>query len=447
MSRTVLIGALVVALIFLSPFVAPQGTSADSIDQIQEQIDDIARERAKLDAEIAAYERQLTTLAGEKQTLQGAISTLDVSRQKTAAQIQDIQKKISAATLKLSQLSLDIGDKEQSIALDRAAVAAALRAIDSADDVSLIEQILATDKLAETWIAVDNLSALSEALYTHASLLSVAKSALAKQHSSVVETKSELSSAGIDLGNQKKALDVNRAEKQNLLSATQSKEAEYQALIAEKRRQQKEFDSELRALEDTLMTIIDPTAIASAGSGVLKWPFSNSYMEGCRSKEGALGNSQCITQYFGNTSFSTANPQVYNGSGHNGVDFSAPTGTPIEAALGGSVLDTGNTDATPGCYSFGKWVVVTHANGLSTLYSHLSSISVTKGESVGTGAVVGYSGMTGYATGPHLHFAVYASQGLQISSLAAFRGATSPCASAKIPVAPRDAYLNPMSYL
>jgi murein DD-endopeptidase MepM/ murein hydrolase activator NlpD len=55
--------------------------------------------------------------------------------------------------------------------------------------------------------------------------------------------------------------------------------------------------------------------------------------------------------------------------------------------------------------------------------------------------------MTGYATGPHLHFGVYASQGLQITTLAAYRGATTPCANAKMPVAPKDAYLNPMSYL
>lgn len=160
-----------------------------------------------------------------------------------------------------------------------------------------------------------------------------------------------------------------------------------------------------------------------------------------------LGNLHCITQYFGNTSFSTANPQVYNGAGHNGVDFSAPTGTPIEAALTGTVMDTGNTDAVPGCYSFGKWVLIKHSNGLATLYAHLSSIGVSKGQAVATGDVIGNSGMTGYATGPHLHFAVYASQGVSVMSLAEYRGATSPCASAKMPVAPKDAYLNPMSYL
>ena len=447
MSRTVLVILLLLALAAVTPFVAPSSSNAQSLDQIKEQIEQIARERAKLDAEIAEYQRQLNVLAGEKQTLQGAIQTLDVSRQKTATQIKDIQAKIAAATLKLSQLSIEIGSKEQSIALDRAAVAASLRAIDGVDQVSFVEQILGADELAEAWIAVDNLSTLSSALRTHASALSEAKTLLAEQHTAVTSTKNELSSANVELGAQKKALDVNRAEKQGLLSQTQSKEAEYQALIAEKRRQQAAFEQELSKLEDTLRVIIDPGAIASAGSGVLRWPFSDTFMQGCVSKQGALGNAHCITQYFGNTSFSTANPQVYNGSGHNGVDFGAPSGTPVASALSGTVKDTGNTDAVPGCYSFGKWVLVEHANGLTTLYAHLSSIQATKGTSVSTGDVIGYSGMTGYATGPHLHFAVYASQGVSVMSLAEYRGATSPCASAKMPVAPKDAYLNPMSYL
>ncbi len=447
MQRIVLVAILFLTLGLLSVATLPVEIRAQSISDIKAQIEQINAERAKIDAEIAEYQRQLNVLSGERQTLQGAIQTLDVSRNKTAAQIREIQGKISGATLRLSQLALEINDKEDAIALDEAAVAASLRAVDQADDFSLMEQLLGAEDFSSAWVRVDNLGALNQALQTHSALLREAKTVLAQQHEAVADTKNELSSANVDLSNQKKALDANRASKQTLLSQTQSKESEYQAIIAEKRRQQAQFESELSRLEDSLNVTVDSTAIASVGSGVLKWPFSSNFISGCSAKSGALGNIHCITQYFGTTAFSTANPQVYNGSGHNGVDFGAPTGTPIEAALSGTVMDTGNTDAVSGCYSFGKWVVIKHSNGLATLYAHLSSIQVSKGQSLATGDVIGYSGMTGYATGPHLHFAVYASQAVQIMSLAEYRGATSPCASAKMPVAPKEAYLNPMSYL
>ena len=94
------------------------------------------------------------------------------------------------------------------------------------------------------------------------------------------------------------------------------------------------------------------------------------------------------------------------GGGSALISFGASIGTPIKAALSGTVLGTGNTDSIKGCYSFGKWVMVKHNNGLNTMYAHLSQISVSSGQSVSTGQVLGYSGETGYATGPHLHFEV-----------------------------------------
>jgi murein DD-endopeptidase MepM/ murein hydrolase activator NlpD len=258
--------------------------------------------------------------------------------------------------------------------------------------------------------------------------------------------KGDLVSLAGALGGQRSQLDATRREKDTLLSQTKSQEASYQSLITQKQAERKLFEQALSSLENSLASVGQGVAPASQ-TGVLAWPYSSAFADSCLGKAGALGNSRCITQYFGNTAFATANSQIYNGSGHNAIDIGMPSGTPVLSALGGTVIDTGNTDAVPGCYSFGKWVAVRHANGLSTTYSHLSSISVSPGQSVSTGTQVGLSGMTGYATGPHLHFAVYASAGLQIMTLGQYRGATTPCANAKMPVAPKDAYLNPMSYL
>jgi murein DD-endopeptidase MepM/ murein hydrolase activator NlpD len=159
----------------------------------------------------------------------------------------------------------------------------------------------------------------------------------------------------------------------------------------------------------------------------------------------ALGNPNCVTQTFGDTAFARAG--AYSGKGHNGVDFRAPIGTELHAVLSGTVIGTGNTDSVRGCYSYGKWILIRHDNGLASLYGHLSVIGVSSGQHVDTGSIIGYSGQTGYATGPHLHLSIFASQGVQIVKLTQFTGKVTPCANATMPVAPLNAYLDPLQYL
>src|SRR6267142_1691783 len=95
--------------------------------------------------------------------------------------------------------------------------------------------------------------------------------------------------------------------------------------------------------------------------------------------------------------------RVFNGavqSTHQGLDFHAPTGTPVSAVNAGTVIL-----ARP-LYFEGNCVVIDHGQGLLTLYLHLSEFSVKEGEHVSKGQEIGLSGGTGRATGPHLHLAV-----------------------------------------
>lgn len=131
---------------------------------------------------------------------------------------------------------------------------------------------------------------------------------------------------------------------------------------------------------------------------------------------------------------------------HNGMDFGAPTGTKIYAPLGGTVRATGNTDLVPGCYSWGQWALIDHPNGLTTLYAHMSWTGVQAGQKVATGDVIGYVGATGYATGPHLHFTLYASQAVEVKRFNEFKAVTG-CGSAFSPFAAVEGYLNPLDYL
>ncbi|WP_137895090.1 M23 family metallopeptidase [Ramlibacter sp. 2FC] len=83
---------------------------------------------------------------------------------------------------------------------------------------------------------------------------------------------------------------------------------------------------------------------------------------------------------------------------HNGVDYAAPTGTPVRSVGEGVVSFAGVQNG------FGNVVMIKHRNQHETVYAHLSRIGVRKGQSVGQGDTIGAVGSTGWATGPHLHF-------------------------------------------
>jgi murein DD-endopeptidase MepM/ murein hydrolase activator NlpD len=83
---------------------------------------------------------------------------------------------------------------------------------------------------------------------------------------------------------------------------------------------------------------------------------------------------------------------------HRGLDLAAPTGTPVRAARSGRVVERG---VGPG---FGNYVVLRHPLGMTTVYAHLSQVSVRQGAIVWRARKIGEVGATGRATGPHLHF-------------------------------------------
>ena len=419
---------------------------AASIDDLKDQIAERNAQIAQIEAQIRQFQVELQQVGAEKSSLQSAIAELDISRNKLAADIRITENRIANANLTLEELSIEIAQNQAVIKSHEQAIAKSIREIHKASAQTLVEQLLANEKISDVWSDTGILLQFQDALKANVISIGQVQIALADDQESEERKRRELASLRTDLSSEKQGLDVNRREKDRLLEQTENREDEYQQLIRDKEEARADFERDLQALEAELQVAIDPSAIPRVGSGTLKWPFSADFMRRCIDRESRYGNIYCITQYFGNTPFATANPQVYNGGGHNGVDFGSSTGTPLEAALAGVIKGTGNTDQYRGCYSYGKWVLIEHANGLSTLYAHLSEIGVTEGQRVSTGDVIGYSGNTGFSTGPHLHFTVFASQGVQIVRFGDVRPSTN-CPDAHIPVAPREAYLNPLSYL
>jgi murein DD-endopeptidase MepM/ murein hydrolase activator NlpD len=92
------------------------------------------------------------------------------------------------------------------------------------------------------------------------------------------------------------------------------------------------------------------------------------------------------------------------GRAHQGVDIDGETGDPVRAAAAGVVLASGT--GVKGFSGYGTIVIVAHVEGMTTLYAHLSRVSVLAGQPVRAGDIVGAMGCTGSCSGSHLHFEV-----------------------------------------
>ena len=88
-------------------------------------------------------------------------------------------------------------------------------------------------------------------------------------------------------------------------------------------------------------------------------------------------------------------------SNHTGVDLAANQGAPIYAIASGTVTAAGYSDA------YGYNVTLSHGKGYGSMYAHMTNYTVSVGQSVSQGQIIGYVGSTGWSTGPHLHFEVY----------------------------------------
>jgi len=108
-----------------------------------------------------------------------------------------------------------------------------------------------------------------------------------------------------------------------------------------------------------------------------------------------------ITQGFGPTMFVLEPPLGPYPHFHTGIDLAAPVGTPVNSAAAGIVIVVAHS-----AVGYGNYVIVAHGYGVLTLYGHLLETDAYPGEAVTQGQQIGREGMTGFATGPHVHFEV-----------------------------------------
>lgn len=420
-----IVGLLVLPTLMLgSDFAMAQSEVAKLQAQIQEKNSRLS----DIEEEIKKYEAALQEVGAEKNTLQSAINQLELERKKVNADIDYTENKIASTDLAIDKLILEISFTENNISKNEDAIREILRTMYIADSDSMIEVLLRQENISDFWNAFENLETIKTSIGEKVHDLNALKTTLEEKRDENTDYKKELESLKAQYDDQHSILEHNKADKAELLSATKNEEANYQTLLKQKEAARDLLLREVADIESQIQFILDPNTIPTPGTAVFRWPLDN----------------VIITQYFGYTKFALSG--AYQGSKHNGVDMGTPVGTKIYAPLTGTVRNVGNTDIVPGCYSWGKWLLIDHPNGLSSMFAHLSQIAVSPGQKVNTGDIVGYSGNTGYSTGPHLHYTVYVTEGVQVMQFNQFKSVTG-CGAALSPFAAVEAYMNPLDFL
>lgn len=401
------------AILLLIPIVF---SCAQTVAELNQKINQKNADIGKLEQEIKQYQNQLDDLGKQKSSLNVSLKQLDLTRKKLVADIAITENKIEKTNLKIQELSLDINNKEDTISTDIDAIKIEIRKTDEFELNSIIETILSKNNFTDVWNDIDNMATVREKIREKIIELKQIKSDLEDTRKETMDARNELVLLKSQLADQKKIVDQNTTEKKKLLAQTKNSETSYQKLLKDRLAKKEAFEKELRDYESQLKFILDPSKLP--GKGVLSWPLDYIY----------------VTSPFGPRS----------GGLHNGVDFRASVGTPVKAMADGIIAGTGDTDKQCPGVSFGRFVLIKYNNGLASTYGHLSLIKANTGERVVRGQIVGYSGNTGYSTGPHLHVSVYARDAVEVKNLPS---KSCPGHNLTQPIAASNAYLDPMYYL
>ena len=429
------------ALIAVSFFSVPISARAETLDELKQAIEAKNQEIKKLEDEATKFRVEIASRQTQAKTLSGELARIDTAIARLRKDIALTQQRIKGKELEIKRLDIDIQDKQTIIGKVRQGLGATMRGLSENDREALFAVILKYGRLSEFLRQLDEAAQLQSRMLKTVAALKDLRTELQDQKTDAEKKRAAMKNLQEALTGQRAAQEGQKKSRNDLLVLTKNQEKQYQKFLKDSEAKRAALEDEIRDIEEKIKVAIDPSLLPSRGRGVLAWPLPNLVLGTCRTPFKQDAATNCITQYFGNTAFAAAG--AYRGKGHNGVDLRAEIGTPVLAADNGIVTATGDTDEGCRRASYGKWILMRHPNNLSTLYTHLSAIGVSAGQQVNRGGNIGYSGMTGYATGPHLHFAVFASQGVQVRDIR-----SRVCGRMMtLPVGAFNSYLNPLDYL
>jgi len=394
----------------------PVISRASLLDDLKQQIKEREEEIKQLEEQAAAHKQDLEETQQQKNTLQNQLAVIEARIRKLRADINVTSVKISTAKLQIEELALGIYEKTKGIEEHKENIAGIIRTIYEYDETSLLELVLENNKFSDFLNQVQYIELLQKNIQRDLESLKTLKSILEEQKTEVETRKNDLEVYNAQLYSQKQIEDNQKSQKDSLLWQTKGQEKKYQQLLTDTEKKQQQIREEVFELEEKMRLTLDPESVPKPRSGVLSWP-----------------NEGLLTQYYGYTPYSK---RLYKSGFHNGIDIAAGYGSPIRAALDGEIRAMGNTDSYCPGGAYGRWIAIRHDNNLTTLYAHLSTFGKYGiGDMVKTGDIIGYEGSSGYSTGSHLHFGVYASNTFMLKQ-------SMYCG--KLPV---GATINPMNYL
>lgn len=384
------------------------------LDQLSDELEAKKNEIKKLEKDTNKYQALIDQKRKEMDSLKREIGIIETEISKVGNDIKKTNVQIDKTGLEIKDTELEIVRYEKEIENQKILLVSLLVGMYEKTQDSSVEILLRNNNISEYYDTKEYTNVVENNAKGALDNLKVIKFNLEKTKAALDAKKKELDELKKTLQGQKELLDDKKAEKNNLLANTKGQEKKYQKIKSDLENKQQDIQKEIYELEEKIRAAVKPKNLPSPGSGVLSWPVTD----------------PVITQGYGSTDDTGFKNPWYKV--HNGVDFRAPTGTGILAAADGTVTATGNN----GKYAYGKWVLIKHSNGLSTLYGHLSKQLVSSGDIVTRGDVIGLSGSTGYSTGPHLHFTVYDSNNVSVKE--------SSLGAGSLPI---GYHLNPMLYL
>lgn len=406
-------------------------SQAQSISELEQQIQERAQERKDLEKQAERIRNELTKVGAEKGSLTKELNRINAEKKDLENTINKTQNKIKSLDLTINKNTQQISRYNSEINSYAGTIASLIRGINQQNEMTLLEVISSRGQLSEIFQRRDNYTQLQKPLIDITKDLNSKKIALRQTSLQLEEQQEELSEEKNILDDQRSIVRSQEEEKNKVLSQTKQKESIAKKNLNSTLATIAALDKEIREYESKLEFALNPKSIPSKGSEVFAWPLK----------------SVLITQRFGKT---VSSERLYVSGSHSGMDFRAAVGTPVYAVADGVVKGIGNTDDQ--CYraSFGKWIFIEHDIGLSTTSAHLSDWKVKTGQRIKKGDIIGYSGNSGRSTAPHLHLTVYATKGVnggQGARITDRPSAACPGTNYRMPLAPTAAYLDPLAFL